>query len=441
MQIIKEQLKKIYHFLLLLVLLYSVNLGFNMLYDWGGVSVIVRVYIMVLSCYIIYNFSQLDAGELREEYKKDYGRMGVFYLFLVIRIFPFLFIYLMTVIFTLINYVQSHGWPVETILKLMDGRYSNTVIYALILFVVLRLKIRPGISIPVFIAAAIFYFYTDKLLYRLFDPGVGVSFIKLFKFVIFYFILLYGYSKQTLKVFYTVITAASAGVVTFTVLVTVYFAIFFFSAPGGKIYSNTAETLLKYGFYSVFYPYEKSIEEQNSVQYVSDLIRFSDKSGREITFTAEKWEKIIVMSGARDAEKIFRHLYRKRIMLNYEIISEYAVRQSTVNPDFLTAGIYFKKYFALYYSENSEDFFSIYKRGDFEIRKWIIDLLGYVHDYDAIIFLINRLTDPDRKISEKAYESLRQLTKLDPAHAKSKEIHDLDVVDRFREYAEKIRKR
>jgi hypothetical protein len=113
-----------------------------MLYEWGGVSVIVRVYIMVLSCYIVYNFSQLDSGELLGLYKKDHGRMGSFYLFMVLRIFPFFFIYLMTVIFTLINYIQSPGWPVETILTLMDGRYSNTVIYALILFVVLRLKIR-----------------------------------------------------------------------------------------------------------------------------------------------------------------------------------------------------------------------------------------------------------------------------------------------------------
>jgi hypothetical protein len=89
----KEQLKK-YHFLLLLVLLYAVNLGFNMLYDWGGVSVIVRVYIMVLSCYIVYNFSQLDSGELLDVYKKDHGRIGSFYLFMVLRIFPFFFIYL-----------------------------------------------------------------------------------------------------------------------------------------------------------------------------------------------------------------------------------------------------------------------------------------------------------------------------------------------------------
>ncbi len=174
---------------------------------------------------------------------------------------------------------------------------------------------------------------------------------------------------------------------------------------------------------------------------MASLIRYSEKSGLEISFSGEKWESFIVMSGARDAEKIFRHLYRKRIILNYKVVSGYAVHQSTVNPDFLSEGVYFRKYFALYYSENSEDFFSIYKEGDLVIKRWIIAVLAYVHDYDSISFLISRLTDPDRKISEKAYESLKQLTKLDPAGSEKKDIHDLDVVDRFSEYTEKIRKR
>jgi len=360
---------------------------------------------------------------------------------MVLRIFPFFFIYLMTVIFTLINYIQSPGWPVETILRLMDGRYSNTVIYAIILFVVLRLKIRPGISIPVFIAAAILYFYTDKLLYRIFDPGAGVSFIKFFKFIIFYIILLYGYSKQRLKLVYTFATAILAAAATFAALISVYFIILFFSDPGGKIHSNTAESLLKLGFNSVFYSYEKSIAEQNSVHDVADLIRFSENAGREITFENAKWEQFIIRSGIKDAEKFFRYLYRKRIMLNYKVLSEYAVRQSSANPDLLSSSVYFKKYFALYYAENSDDFFSVYRTGDIVLRRWIIDVLGYVHNYDSIIFLVARLTDPDRKISEKAYEALKQLTKLDPAEKDKKEIHDLDVVDRFREYAEEIRKR
>lgn len=441
MHIIKEELKKINHFLLLLVLLYAVNLIFNMLYDWGGVSVIVRVYIMVLSCYIVYNFSQLDAGELKEIYTKKYGRMGGVYLFFTHRAFPFLFIYLMTVIFALINYMQSAHWPFDITLKLLDGKYSNTVIYALILFIILRLKIRPGISIPVFIAAAIFYFYTDKLLYNLFEPGPGVSVIKLAKFIFFYFLLIYGYSIKAYKIFYSAIGAIFAGTATFALLVLIFYTAFFISPQGGRIHTNSAETLLKYGFNSVFIPYERSIAANNSVNDISDLIRYSEKTGQEISFAPEKWEKFIILSGKRNAERIFCHIYRKKIMLNFTVLSDYAVRLSSVNPDFLSDSFCFKKYFALYYSENSSGFFSLYLAGNIVLREWLIDVLGYVNDYDSISFLINRLTDPDKKISDKAYESLKKVTRLDPAAAGEKEIHDLDVVDSFREYLDKRRKR
>ncbi len=101
----------------------------------------------------------------------------------------------------------------------------------------------------------------------------------------------------------------------------------------------------------MFYSYEKSIAEQNSVHDVADLIRFSENAGREITFENAKWEQFIIRSGIKDAEKFFRYLYRKRIMLKYKVNSEYAVRQSSANPDLLSSSVYFKNTLLFYYAE------------------------------------------------------------------------------------------
>ena len=171
MQIIKEQLKRINNFLILLIPLLIVNLVFNIKYEWGGVSIITRIYIMVLSFYISFIFSQINSDQYRSEYTAAYGRKGVYLLFIAVRIFPFFFIYILTILFTLINYINTPDWPVEPILRLFDGRYSNTVIYSFILFIILKQKIRPEISIPLFIVFSIFYFAIDKTLYMLFDPG------------------------------------------------------------------------------------------------------------------------------------------------------------------------------------------------------------------------------------------------------------------------------
>ncbi len=436
---IREEIKKIYPFLLVLILLYAINLGFNMYYDWGGVSVIVRVYIMVLSCYVVFNFSQLDTDELRELYKDKYGKWGDIYLFFILRIFPFLFIYLMTVIFTLINYIQNVNWPVDPLLKLMDGRYSNTVIYTLILFVVLRLKLRPGIAIPAFIVTAMCYFYMDKLLYKLFEPGIGISIVKLMKFAAFYFILVYGYSRSRLKFLHSTAAGAVAGTISFAALFSVYFMIFVFSDPGKNIHSISAKTLLKCGFYQVFESFESSVAKYNTVSDVKDLIIYSGKSGKDIQFSREQWESFAVTAKTDDADYIFRYLYKKNIRLNFENVMKYAEFQSVKNPDYILGSKNFKKYFSSFYAEKNKDFFSTYDNGSMVIKMLIIDALSYVDDYQAVRFLTERLTDVDKKISERAYHSLMRITKLDPADSGKKEFYDLDVVNAFRKYAESIR--
>lgn len=440
MHTIREELKKIYHFLLLLILLFAVNLVFNMLYDWGGVSVIVRIYIMVLSCYIVYNFSQIDSSELKQDYITKYGKRGSVYLFCVLRIFPFLFIYLLTVIFTLINFIQYPEWPIEPVLRLLDGRYANTVIYAVILFIVLRLKIRPGIAIPFFIISAICYFYTDKLLYNLFEPGFGISLVKLFKFSAFYFVLIFGFVNSRYRVIFSGIISVALGTVTFVCVVLLYYTIFSLSGPGSRVNSMSARILMKSGYYQVFDKYQQSVRDYNIVKDIEEVIQFAEKSGKDIYYTPEQWENFIIQSNMKNAEYIFRYLNSKKIKVDFANLSEFAILQSEKNPNNLFRGIFFKKYFASYYNERHEDFFSLYKKGDTEIKIWIIDVLANVNDYNSIRFLIDRLTDVDKKISERSYSSLKQITKLNPAESGRKEFHDLSVVNTFRVYAEKIRK-
>jgi len=71
MQLIKEQLRRINHFLIIMIPLFIVNALFNLRYDWGGVSLIAKVYIMVLSFYIIFIFSQIDVSDYRNDYVKN----------------------------------------------------------------------------------------------------------------------------------------------------------------------------------------------------------------------------------------------------------------------------------------------------------------------------------------------------------------------------------
>jgi len=441
MQIIREQINKIYHFLIILIILYAVNFVFNIMYDWGGVSVIVRVYIMVLSCYIVYNFSQIDVKATKEEYRKALGIKGLLWVFFIIRILPFAFIYLMTVIFTLINYIGGSLWPYDSLLTLLDGRYSNTVIYSLILFVILRLKIRPGIAIPMFLLIAILYFYFDKLLYNIFDPGMGVSFIKIFKFAIFYFILIYGYSENRLKMFHSFVLSLLSGVFTFAVLVSIFFCVFLFSSPGGKIYSKSARTLLKYGIYQVFRSYEESVIKYNITADITDLIIFSYKSGYNISMTDAQWGDFMLKASMDDIDIILGYMNKKDIKPEFEVIKLVIIINAEKNPEKILKSHNLKRLMAKYYATHSQEFYQMYNYNNIFLKKFIIDSLGYINNYESIIFLIDKLSDVDKSISERAYIALKQATGKDPASNRKKEFYDLDVIAEFRDYAKELRAR
>lgn len=440
MQIIKEQLGRVNHFLLIMIPLFIVNAVFNLKYDWGGVSVIARIYIMVLSFYIIFIFSQIKTDEYRSEYTARYGWIGTYYLFSVLRIFPFLFIYFLTIVFTLINYINTPDWPLEPIYRLLDGRYSNTVIYALILFVVLRQKKRPGISIPLFIICSILYFAADKILYSIFNPGPGVSIIKMSKYFIFIFVLVYGYSKSRWKILESVVLPLFAGSFMFAAVAFFFTISFFMSPPGSSSLAISGSILLKSGFMFPLNELEKIVLENGTPQETKDLFDFIEKYGKETGYSAQEWEKIILRNRIENNEYIFRHINKRNIKLNFETLKNYMVSQLSVSPPYSSDMGHFARHLGSYYKDNKKEFYELYQSGNEPLKIIILKSLAYTDDIDAVDFLIDKITSVERLRSETAYSSLKTITGKDPAAVLNKERYDIDVILFFRDYSAERKK-
>jgi len=440
MQIIKEQLGRINHFLIFLVPLFAVNAIFNLRYDWGGVSVIARIYIMVLSFYIIFIFSQINTDEYRTEYTARYGWIGKYYLFAVLRIFPFLLMYLLTIVFTLINYINTPDWPLEPVYRLLDGRYSNTVIYALILFIVLKQKKRPGISIPLFIIISVLYFAAEKVLRSIFNPGPGVSIIKLVKYFIFIFVLVYDYSKSKRRILESVFSSLVGGSLLYASIASFFLLSFFMSAPGSSSLSISGGILLKSGFVFALDKLEKNILETGNSEDIKDIFQFIEKYKKETTYTPLEWEKLILKNRIENNEYIFRHINRKNIKLNFETLKTYTVSQLMVPPPHAAALDQYIRHFGSYYNENKKVFFELYESGNQPLKILILKSLAYTEDKDAVNFLINKITSVERLQSETSYNSLKKITGQDPAADLKKEKYDFDVILFFRNYAVKMKK-
>jgi hypothetical protein len=439
MHVIKEQLGKVSTFLIILIPLFIVNAVFNLRYDWGGISVIARVYIMVLSFYIIFIFSQISTDEYRLDFFNLYGRKGEYYLFAVLRIFPFLFIYCLTVIFTLINYINTADWPLDPFYRLLDGKYSNTIIYALILFVVLKQKKRPGISIPLFIACSALYFAADKILYSLFDPGLGVSIIKMSKYFIFFFVLNYRFSRGRWALAESVLISLFSGALVYASVAVFFTLSFFMSPPGSSSNINSGEILLKSGFLFPLDDVKKVLPEKGTLKDSRNIFRIIEKYGRETGYTEDEWKKLIHRNRIERNEYIFSHLYRKNIKLNFEVLKEYAVSQLIVTPPDAAGLAEFTRYFGSYYPDNKKEFFELYKSGNETIKIIILRSLAYSKDIDSLNFLINKLTSVERLLAEAAYSSLRIITGKDIAAELNKEKYDIDVVLFFRDYASEMK--
>ena len=56
-----------------------------------------------------------------------------------------------------------------------------------------------------------------------------------------------------------------------------------------------------------------------------------------------------------------------------------------------------------------------------------------------MIFLIDKLTDVNVALAERAYDSLKKITGYNPAREYGKPYYDVDVIESFRSYSSKIK--
>ncbi|HRZ25719.1 MAG TPA: hypothetical protein P5295_02845, partial [Spirochaetota bacterium] len=285
-ELIKSQVSKISTFIYILVLLFGVNLIFNLNYQWAGISLIVKVYIFLLSFFIMYNFSTIDIIGLKSEYKRRYGRMGVYILFLGTRVFPVFIIYSSVIVYTLIEDINLPYWPLSSFMEIISGRNSNIVFVAIILLIILKLKKGPGITIPIFLGFAVLHFIAYKSVYRLLPLGIPITVIKLVELTAFLFFMIYEFNAEKKKIVKSLLISLVIGVFLYFNLIGVYSMIYAFSSRTSYSRILAARNLLKLGYSFPLAGLEDVIRTSGNVENIDALIFYSRKYGRDINFSA-----------------------------------------------------------------------------------------------------------------------------------------------------------
>jgi hypothetical protein len=425
-------MKKNRTFLVILILLFAVNIVFNLNYQWEGLSTIVRVYVFIFSFLMVFYFSSIDIDQIKRSYKEKYGSSSVYMVFFMTRVLPFLLIYLVTVIFTFIDTLVSANWPEYPLLRLLDGKYSNTIFYALILLVVLRLKRPPQVTVPLFLSISVVFFFVDKGLYTYFPAGWIVSAVKFMKYFLFVFVLIFEYLYDRARLLKAVSIALVVAAFIYASVFGIIYSLYYFSDRSSYAGNRTAYSLMKMGFSFPVESMAGSLSRTGDTRNISTLLYYAKKYNKELQVSSAGWEELIVSDRLNSAEHIAGYLAGRGISISYSAYSGAVKKISLKSGKALANNVNLISYGTRYVRENPERLDEDYKAGNIYLRKFFLRVYARSKDPAAVPMLLDGLTSLDADFAKEVYLSLKEICGIDPVRDFECGINSPESVAAFR---------
>jgi hypothetical protein len=428
LNLINEQIKKISTFIYILLILFTVFLIFNLNYKWEGLTIIVRVYLFIFSFFLVYNYSLIDTIKLRVEYNDKYGKKGDIFAFINSRVSPFLIIYFATIIFTLIDYIGLPNWPMNPILGLLDGRYSNNIIYSLILLVILRIEKNPKVTIPLFSIIAIFYFFIYKVVYHFSPGGASSSILKFSNFLAVTFFLIYEFNYHNKKIIKLGLYSILVSSIMYTMVVGLNYTIYSSSKVSSFNFLKSSLNILKMGYKFPFKKFQSSIISTNNGIYITNLIYYANLYKIKINYSSRDWEKLLSSSSLDETNQIMEYLKQNNIKISFKFILNFTINQKSKKILNQTDII---KYAAGYSNTYYKILISSFEKGDIFYKLWVIEVMKASKCKCYTPFLIDLLSNINSEISKKAYKALILFTGKDPEKTLKLKINSPQVIEYF----------
>ena len=427
--ILFDQFDKVATFIYILIFLFIVFLFFKLNYSWKGITEITNVFLFFLSFFIIFNFSRIDLDRYKKQFEKNYGKKGLHALFITTRIVPFLFIYSVTVIFTLINYLDRPDWPWRPLLDLLNGRFSNVVFYSLILLVILKIRKEPRITIPLFILLSVIYYIIYQLVHVFFESGLPVSFLKLFQIIVAAFFLINEFFFEKAKTPKPTVIAIISGTLLYFIILWVYVMAYNFSAFGSFSQIKSCLDLLERGHRFPLVRLQEIIINKSRVDLVRDFINYSKTYRKDVDLSGEEWGMILQQSPIPIAEVLCEYIAEKNIVLAGDEMAVFALATSEKSGKELLEAKNVISYSAKF--ADMEKILRRFNGSNSYYRIWAIRILSQAKEQRHIPFLINIVAGMDKDLADEAYRALKEITGRDPARETGLNINSPRVLKVF----------
>ncbi len=431
MAITAEQLKRMGLFIVLLVILLLYNIYSKLYFNWYGIDIIVRSYSFLFSFLCIFNYTQLDFKGYQPLYAKRFPKYAHVIIFFESRVIPFLLIYFIATLHTLIDTINKSEWPYTAYIGILDGRYTNIVFYSLILFAVLRYRVMPSIAIPLFIGGSVAFYFVDKLIYTNLTAGPGFVITKLIKLTVLIGVLVFEYFQ--FNILQLVIISMLTGGIFFSGTVGTY--LFLYSLTEQEtIKKEILFKLLRFGIpLNINYLKEYVLTTRNYKDYQL-LLQYSYELNMPVHFTDKEWEILLFTEKIEMADDVASILLKKSITIPFDSIIDYAYNMSLKQNEKLQSAGYLARLAARFADGNEKTIINTFEQGNFAMKIWLMSVMGYHKKITYLPVLLPYCADRNTTVANTAYSTLVQITGKNPSAELNLPTNDPHVLKVFKDF-------
>ncbi len=434
LSILKDLVRRLIPFLVILGFLLVYTAYFNMHYEWYGISLVTRAYIFMLSFYIIFNYASIDIEERREAYASSFGESGSWRLFFHSRVLPFIIIMLMTVLYTFTEFTETKNWFLNSVLAMLHGEFANIIYYSLLLLLVLKLKKNPGITVPLFIILSVSFYFLDQVAYESIQGGVGILVLRFIKVMILTCFLLIEFFAAKISYAVKGSIAAILSVLMISFSVGMLHLIYVHASRGEYAKIQTGFTLMKYGFAYPMPYLQQEILREPGYQNFARLLEYAEYANTDFTYSAEEWKSLLFAENVQMADLVSRYLLHEQVVISYTQLVRYASEKSESPDEKLEGATNLMRLTARYCDGYETDLMNRIRRGNEHFTLWGLGVIAHHGKIMYMPFLINYLTHIQGIYENAAYGALVSITGKDPAVEYKRQVNDPKTILFFRDY-------
>jgi len=429
--ITSKQLKRMGLFIILLVVLLLYNAYSKLYFNWYGIDIIVRSYSFLFSFLCIFNYTHIDLKSYKSLYLSRYPRYANLIIFFESRIIPFLLIYFIATLHTLIDNINNSGWPYTAYIGILDGRYTNIIFYSLILFAVLRYRIKPSIAIPLFIGGSIAFYIVDKLIYTNLTAGPAIVFVKLVKLTVLTGALVFEYFHLNFTQL-LVIAIVSAGIL-FSGTIGTYIFMYSF-VQQDHIKKEIQFKLLRWGIPFKINELKQYVLTKRQYKDYQLFIMYSSALNLPINFTDEEWNRLLFSENIQMADEVASVLLKKSIAIPFDAMIDYAYSMSLKQNEKLQSCSHLARLAARFADGNEKTIITTFEKGNISLKIWIMSVMGFHKKIIYLPVLLPYCADTNTTLATTAYSTLVQITGKNPSVELSLPTNDPQVLKAFKDF-------